>query len=809
MKMKMKTKNLIQITTAFGLAMLLVAQTAQAGSHTWSGVNSVYFNNTSNWSYGGAPTNGEQNVYLYFPAGALRTSCQNNISNLVVTGIGISGDNYSINGNTISFVATGQPSLTVSGSGNAINTQLILNTNLNVNVSTGYFFSLSATISGPGGLTTTGAGTLQFNGTDMNTYTGATYVNSGTLMLARGVGTDASIPGPLVVGMAIGSQNTAFAKLAGNNQISDSSTVTVNFTGVLDTANNMDWIQTLVMAGGKVQTGTNKLALLGDLNVQAGSGTINGNLALYNPTNTTIDTAVAGDLTINGTISAFNNTMAIVKTGPGSVSFYGTNSFAGHVTVRQGYLDLNNSKSLGQSSSLTVTNLGIVQIFNTGLTNVIATLSGNGNGNGALRAFGTSTWSGGIILAGNSGIQPLATNDLFTIDGWIDGTGNLTKLGAGKLIMASGSDNSYQGRTTVSGGILELAKSNAIAIPDALIIGDSTNTANSRIVRLTRPNQIQDLADVTVNSSGLLDLGSVFGCSDTIGSLAGTGNVSLGWNKLATGTNGASTTFYGTITGVPSSVLEKQGSSEWFLNGDCSGFLGSTYVMAGTLSVNGLLGNGSVHVYSDAVLSGVGYAGPVSALSGKVAPGNSPGLLSSANFALGGTTTLEIELAGNNPGFDYDQINVTGSVDLGGASLRVQLEFPSAVSNEFLIINNDGNDPVNGTFNGLPEGGIFYANGAQFQITYKGGDGNDVVLTQIALPGPSQIGGITALGNGQIKITGSGNPGSVYGLEGNDDLNTSNWVNIGIALANQLGEIEFIDSDAPNHPMRFYRFKAK
>jgi hypothetical protein len=183
--------------------------------------------------------------------------------------------------------------------------------------------------------------------------------------------------------------------------------------------------------------------------------------------------------------------------------------------------------------------------------------------------------------------------------------------------------------------------------------------------------------------------------------------------------------------------------------------------------------------------------------------------LSSVYFALGCITTLVMVLAGTCPGLEYDKISVIGSVDLGGAALHVQLQFPSAVSNEFLIIKNDGNDPVNGTFNGLPDGGTFYANGAQFRITYKGGDGNDVVLTQIALPGPSQIGGITALGNGQIKISGSGNPGMVYGLEANDDLNTSNWVNIGIALANQLGEIEFVDSDAPNHRMRFYRFRAK
>ena len=38
----------------------------------YAGIANIYFNNTSNWSYGGAPTNGEQNTYLYFPASATR-----------------------------------------------------------------------------------------------------------------------------------------------------------------------------------------------------------------------------------------------------------------------------------------------------------------------------------------------------------------------------------------------------------------------------------------------------------------------------------------------------------------------------------------------------------------------------------------------------------------------------------------------------------------------------------------------------------------------------------------------------------------
>src|ERR1051326_3225033 len=47
----------------------------------------------------------------------------------------------------------------------------------------------------------------------------------------------------------------------------------------------------------------------------------------------------------------------------------------------------------------------------------------------------------------------------------------------------------------------------------------------------------------------------------------------------------------------------------------------------------------------------------------------------------------------------------------------------------FPIIDNDGTDPVVGTFAGLPEGATFKAGSYTYWITYKGGDGNDVVLT--------------------------------------------------------------------------------
>src|SRR5262245_40911528 len=97
-------KKSIKLLTTLALATLSTF-TARAGSHTWSGLNSVYFNNASNWSYGGVPTAGEQNVYLYFPAGATRYTLSNNIPGLTVTGIGFNGDNYALYGNSITLAA--------------------------------------------------------------------------------------------------------------------------------------------------------------------------------------------------------------------------------------------------------------------------------------------------------------------------------------------------------------------------------------------------------------------------------------------------------------------------------------------------------------------------------------------------------------------------------------------------------------------------------------------------------------------------------------------------------------------------------
>jgi hypothetical protein len=49
----------------------------------------------------------------------------------------------------------------------------------------------------------------------------------------------------------------------------------------------------------------------------------------------------------------------------------------------------------------------------------------------------------------------------------------------------------------------------------------------------------------------------------------------------------------------------------------------------------------------------------------------------------------------------------------------------------FIVINNTGPSPIEGTFNNLPDGGVITVNGNSFQASYEDGDGNDLTLTVV------------------------------------------------------------------------------
>ncbi|MEN1728669.1 MAG: Calx-beta domain-containing protein [Pseudomonadota bacterium] len=176
--------------------------------------------------------------------------------------------------------------------------------------------------------------------------------------------------------------------------------------------------------------------------------------------------------------------------------------------------------------------------------------------------------------------------------------------------------------------------------------------------------------------------------------------------------------------------LAKTGSGDVLINSE-SPFIGAIEINEGgwILAEGASIAAANVTV-NDGLLGGDGtITGSVSAVGGRVAPGQSPGILQTGDLLLDSGTTFDVELDGlGAAGTDYDQLAVSGTVNLNNAALLVSGALVAIGSeSELVLIDNDGVDPVIGTFADLPEGARVGSNGL-LTISYAGGDGNDVVL---------------------------------------------------------------------------------
>lgn len=277
----------------------------------------------------------------------------------------------------------------------------------------------------------------------------------------------------------------------------------------------------------------------------------------------------------------------------------------------------------------------------------------------------------------------------------VSGPVSLGKFGTGMLTLTNA--NTYDGSTIVTGGTLRAGVENAIGTGDLLL-----------------------------NAPGRFELN---GFDQVIFDLEGDGTLALGSATLTAIVAGLSE-FSGAITG---STLVKIGAAGLTLSG--ANTHTATIVREGSLFVNGNQPTSAVVVDDeDAWVGGTGRVGELTANEGEIRPGMTPdtpvdGILSSASASFGPAAVLSIVVFGPAPGSEHSQLNVTGSVSLGNASLDIYSEAAVPIGAVLTIIDNDGPNPVTGTFAGLPEGASASAEGQPFRISYAGGDGNDVTLT--------------------------------------------------------------------------------
>ena len=453
---------------------------------------------------------------------------------------------------------------------------ITLTGDVDINVFGGTFTN-SGVISGSGGFTKLNTGKLVLTGSSANTYSGSTFVNQGIVELAK-PGTVA-IPGPLTIGDGLGGVNADIVRELNSFQIGNVP-VTINASGLLDLNGFTDTIGALVFNGGNADAGTGLLALGGNVTANLSTNVISGvtgNLSLGGVLRT-FDVANGQWLTVNGIISGSGG---IFKNGLGLLDLYGTNTYSGLTTINAGTLVIRESLGLGTTAAGTVLAGGELYILTPSpigepLTNTSAASILFAN------SFSTSLTSNLVLNANLTASIFTTTLDL---TGVISGIGGITKIGTGTLRYSGALANTYLGTTTVNAGTLELAKIVAnSALVNGLVIGDGIGGVNADVVRLQTTSQLANTTTaVTVNSSGLFDLNNI---SEIAGSLAGSGNVTLGTADIVinVGSDNSSTVFSGVIS--EPGGLTKSGSGTMTLSGNNT-YTSQTVITGGKLLVNG------------------------------------------------------------------------------------------------------------------------------------------------------------------------------------------------------------------------------
>jgi hypothetical protein len=242
-------------------------------------------------------------------------------------------------------------------------------------------------------------------------------------------------------------------------------------------------------------------------------------------------------------------------------------------------------------------------------------------------------------------------------------------------------------------------------------------------------------------------------------------------------------------------------------------YTGVTTVNEGAVYVDGSQPNSPIVVHPLAYFSGNGIAGTVNCQGGGLYPYtySGGGNLTTKDVNLDSTSTFGVTVQEYQTPTSPSFLTVTGSVNLGGCKfygvLYTNATFDPIIGTKFMLIQNDGSDPINGTFNGLPEGAKLKFGGRQWQMTYKGGTGNDVVATLLSAQLPLSVDSVYQDTNyqGMLRILGTGIP-NVKDYELHTSTNFTTWTKLNHSVYNENGKLSCYDYIDFSELARFYRF---
>ncbi len=756
--MKSKTPSTAILFATQTLIYLTLASASLAGSGTWSGASSNDWMTPGNWN-GGSITVGNTNGTTNTDIATFNSTSANNAVVIGSYNLNLGGmvfdtanaDAYTIGSDTGALLLTSGG--TTSRTSTVINSQVISAPIVIANTaSSGTGVYTVANNSATGTLTVSGSihGSAT-TGTSRLFLIGANQSNT----VIAGTISDGGQGGALT----LSSSGAATVTLSGSNSFSggvfigNGSQILVKDSHALGTgtvtkqAGQTSGIQ---IAGGITLDNAIRLSgggAFGGAVVQSlsGSNTLT-NFDFLDGAGTKIQVFTGSYLKITNNIVTASTVRVF---GGGALELDGNNtginqSFLLGVAGTSGAtLVIGNSKALGPSSVIFNYDSTIQSKDATAYT-LSNSLSFGANCTATLGSAttGALTFTGNVGLGGYSANIAVA-NSSTTLSGTASGAGTLTKSGSGTLKLSG--TNTYTGATTISDGELDvdgsLAAASAVNVSSGATLG-GRGTVNGTV----------SVSSGTVNGSGLKMGATTLTGSST---LAGTNTASS--ITVASGTTAAS----GTTTSLNTLAISAGASLK---NTERVVATSVTVANTATLTNNGTI-SGDVTV--SGLLNGTGtITGALTIKSrGELAPGNSPGTTTvDGSLAVESGAKVSMELASLS---SHDKIVVNGTVSLSG-------ELVLTLSDAFLIqisaltsgttltlIDNDGSDAINHLGNSIGyittsgsysvAGNTFTVGKTTCNLSYTGGDGNDLTLTVV--PEPSTwailIGGLGLLAVGQ------------------------------------------------------------
>lgn len=417
--------------------------------------------------------------------------------------------------------------------------------------SNGHNIGIPADLSGSGGLTKLGLGTLTLSGA--SSYTGDTMVQAGRLVgdntLSFSLDSNVTIATGATLEISSSTSVATVGSLSGGGTIEIGAGATL-ITGWSDASRTFsgrfsgDGALGFTGAGTQLYTGTGTLGggfitcactggqfiirggslTLGDdiqimggaLRVDQGGRLDNSGKALFVTSSATVDGAgssittgitlvqgfagatsltVSGGGTLTGTGGAsligFGGTVEARVTGPGSLWSVG----GGGLAIGPGATDAT-SVTVAEGGELRITS-GDLQIETLGRLNI-----GDGG-----RAGSVNVMAGAIV---NNGAIVANFTDRYTHSGEIAGSGSLTKAGSGTLVLTG--TNSYTGATTVDAGTLlvngSIAASSGLTVAAGAVVGGSGSLPSAVINGTLSPGNSP--GTLTIVGNLLLGPGSVY-----------------------------------------------------------------------------------------------------------------------------------------------------------------------------------------------------------------------------------------------------------------------------------------------------------